>query len=366
MPVRTLQFDANSPYRRMIGVGGIGTGLFFALEGEHTLGRNESRPGRLLNIRDYCKLHIISHYLAVLLGADPDGSRCRVIPIGKVGHDEAGRRMVAEMAAVGIDTSQVAAVPDQPTLLSVCFQYPDGSGGNITTSDSAAAALSCADVDRSAKLLALESQPYIALAAPEAPLATRHHLLKLAGAHQAFRAASFTSAEMEAARAERMFAHIDLLAMNEDESSALVGGEFDLTHPQPFLDLCAKTLLSFQPHLRIIVSAGKKGAFAFSQGTWDYRPAFSVPVASTAGAGDALLAGTLAALAVGAPFINGASVRSASGDRPLESAFDFGMLLAAFTVTTPHTIHPDANLETLLSFARQMGVAFSGALPDRL
>ena len=71
MPPRTLQFNPDSPFRRLVGVGGIGTGLFFALEGQHTLGRNESRPARLLNIRDYCKLHIISHYIAILLGAKP-------------------------------------------------------------------------------------------------------------------------------------------------------------------------------------------------------------------------------------------------------------------------------------------------------
>jgi len=57
------------PYRRIVGVGGIGTGLFFALEGAHDLGRDESRPARLLDVRDYCKLHIVAHYAAVLLGA---------------------------------------------------------------------------------------------------------------------------------------------------------------------------------------------------------------------------------------------------------------------------------------------------------
>ena len=42
-----LRADGSSPYRRLVGVGGIGTGLFFALEGNHDLGRNESRPARL-------------------------------------------------------------------------------------------------------------------------------------------------------------------------------------------------------------------------------------------------------------------------------------------------------------------------------
>lgn len=150
MPQRILRVDSASPYHRLVGVGGIGTGLFFALEGQHTLGRNESRPARLLNIRDYCKLHIITHYISVLLGAKPAGSPFHIVPVGKVGRDEAGRRMIAEMAAAGMDTRHVESIADQPTLFSVCFQYPDGSGGNITTSVSAASALTCPDVDRCA------------------------------------------------------------------------------------------------------------------------------------------------------------------------------------------------------------------------
>ncbi len=362
MPPRTLQFNPHSPYRRLVGVGGIGTGLFFALEGQHTLGRNESRPGRLLNIRDYCKLHIISHYIAILLGAEPSGSPFHVVPVGKVGDDDAGRRMIQEMAAVGMDTQCVDILQDRPTLLSVCFQYPDGSGGNVTTSESAASALTHGDVDRCAELLASGDSQSIALAAPEVPIETRDHLLKLADRHHAFRAASFTSSEMQTAGREGMLSHVDLLAMNEDEAGMLVGMTFDAANAQAFLDRCADTLRAYQPLIQIIVSFGKQGAFAFAHGTWDYCPAANVPVVSTAGAGDALLAGVISALAVGMSFIRPGPARTSFSDRPLESALDFGALLAAYTVTSPHTIHPDASLETLLSFGQKLGITFSSAL----
>ena len=72
--MRVLRIDDHSPYNRLVGIGGIGTGIFFALEGDHTLGRNESRAGRLLDVRDYCKLHIVIHYVAKLLGAHPSGA----------------------------------------------------------------------------------------------------------------------------------------------------------------------------------------------------------------------------------------------------------------------------------------------------
>ena len=78
----------NCRYRAMIGTGGIGMGSFFALKGNHTLGREESRSGRFIERRDYCKLHIISHYVKTLLG---DGFA--TLPIGMVGDDEAGNRL---------------------------------------------------------------------------------------------------------------------------------------------------------------------------------------------------------------------------------------------------------------------------------
>ena len=50
-----------------------------------------------------------------------------------MGADQAGQRVLEEMQNVGINTALVQKDDAKPTLLSVCFQYPDGSGGNITT-----------------------------------------------------------------------------------------------------------------------------------------------------------------------------------------------------------------------------------------
>jgi len=350
----TLAFTAQSPYRRLIGVGGIGTGLFFALEGPHTLGRNESRPARLLNVRDYGKLHIIAHYIAVLLGPTRDGSPFHVVPIGKVGDDDAGRRMIQEMQVAGMDTRHVQTVPDLPTMFSVCFQYPDGSGGNITTSESAASALTPQDVYRCASLLAEDGAHTMVLAAPEVPLETRDHLLMLAGKQRAFRAASFTSAEIEEAHRRGMFSRLDLVAMNEDEAGTLISASFEPANPTPFLSECGRTLEASQPRIQIIVSAGKQGAYAYSAGMWFHRTALDVPVVSTAGAGDALLAGVLSGLAVGMPLVKADSTLVAAGSGNPESAFDLGVLLAAYSVTSPHTIHPDANLESVTGFARDL------------
>ena len=151
--MRSLRIDEHSPYQQLVGVGGLGTGMLFALEGDHTLGRNESRAGRLLDVRDYCKLHIVIHYVAKLLGARCSGLPFHVVPVGNVGGDPAGKYVLEQMRDTGIDTSHVRAIPATPTLFSVCFQYPDGTGGNITTSNSAAGALCKSDIDNIAGLL---------------------------------------------------------------------------------------------------------------------------------------------------------------------------------------------------------------------
>jgi sugar/nucleoside kinase (ribokinase family) len=85
-------------------------------------------------------------------------------------------------------------------------------------------------------------------------------------------------------------------------------------------------------------------------------------VVSTAGAGDAFLGGILAALAAGVPFTAPGPPRSALAERPLQSALDLGACLAAFSVTSPHTIHPETTLAALTLFAREQGLDFGGQL----
>jgi len=337
-------------------VGGIGAGIFFALEGNHDLGRNESRPGRLLDVRDYCKLHIIAHYPAMLLGARGEGGPFHVLPVGKVGKDETGRRLRAEMEAAGMDVRFVDAVPGHPTLFSVCFQYPDGSGGNVTTVGSAASLVSERDVDLAEAWLSPAS---IALAAPEVPLAVRRHLLRRAGEKGALRAASLTTAEIPEARETGLLSLVDVLCLNEDEAAALVGEPWPADEPMPFLVRCTDALRESQPTMRAVVTAGARGAYALDGAAWTHVPALPVPVVSTAGAGDALLGGLLAGLAAGLPFTEARAAGASLSERPLASAFDLGTLVAAFKITSPHTIPPGFSLGTLLAFARGHGVTFA-------
>jgi ribokinase len=353
--MRVLRIDNDSPYQQLVGVGGLGTGIFFALEGDHSLGRLESRPGHLLNVRDYCKLHIIIHYVARLLSARHSGVPFHVLPIGNVGDDPPGRTVLDEMADVGIDTRMVRTVIGKPTLFSVCFQYPDGDGGNITTSNSAAADLTARDVEGAAALFRARGTRSIALAAPEVPMAARRRLLELATDVGALRIASFVGSEIGSASESGMLDLVDIVSLNDSEAAALVKSEFRPGDIEAFGNAC-QDFLKVHPALSMIVTAGEHGAYVFAEGLWNYCPAPAVSVDSTAGAGDALLGGVIAALAAGAPLVQPRAHHASFG--VVETALDLGVLLASLKCLSPHTIHPYANLDTLLQFAQNVKVVF--------
>ena len=231
-------------------------------------------------------------------------------------------------------------------MFSVCFQYPDGQGGNITAGNSAAAALTVTDLDNEIPdLLAGAGKRTIALAVPEVPLAPRRHFMELATRAGAFRAASFVAAEILQARHTGFFALLDLVALNESEAAELVGCEFSPEESGPLIEACLEFLRSECPQLQLIVTAGRKGAYAFAGGSYNHRPAPRVQVISSAGAGDALLAGVLASLASGAPLLR--PRHEALANQPMETALDVGVLLASYTCLSPHTIDPSASLASL-------------------
>ena len=336
---------------RLVGVGGIGSGLFFALEGEHDLGRNESRMARRLHVRDYCKLHIVAHYPARLLGARASGAPFHVLPVGCVGRDAEGEALTREMAAAGMDVRFVREIPGRSTLLSVCFQYPDGSGGNLTTSDSAASCLEPSDLDAAEALVDART---IVRAAPEVPLPVRRRLLELGRERGAYRAAAASSAELRGAEGRELLALADLASVNQDEAAALAGRPFTPEAAASFFE----ALPSRPPAL--VVTCGVQGAFGWDGRELRHVPALRGPVASTAGAGDAVLGGLVAGWAAGLPLF--ASSSRPLVERPVESALDLGVCLAAFAVASPHTIPPDVGWARLRSFLAPLGVRFGPAL----
>ena len=324
-------------YRALIGTGGIGTGSFFALDGNPTLGREESRSGRFLENRDYAKLHIIAHYVQTLMGP-----AFTTLPIGKVGADEAGRRLRKEMAEAGLDIQHVHEVNDAPTMNCVCLLYPDGSGGNLTVGDSASAHVDVASIGAAESDFSRFKSAGIALAVPEVPLPARHELLALAGRYGFLRVASFTTEEVRNLNMDSC-RHIDLLALNRDETAVLAGMTPD-HDPADLLDGALRVLTPVVRDIRLIVTAGLDGSWTWDGAKVTHVPALRAETLSAAGAGDAFLAGILAGLASGFP---------------LDEAQQLGTIMGSLSVTSPHTIHPDIDRVSLAAFAndRQMAAA---------
>jgi ribokinase len=316
----------SAAYDLVVATGGLGSGMFLALQGDHTLGREESRAAAPLDRRDYCKLHIVAHYLRRLLD---DG--VRVVPIGKVGDDAAGHDVMAQMRTVGLDTSHVT-VSTRPTLFSVCFLYPGGDGGNITTTGSASDDVSPDDIRRAAALMAGHSGRGIAIALPEVPLASRVALLRLATEHRLLRVATFVTGEAEAALSGGLVAASDLLALNLDEAAAVAGDSGvpgvpgDGDRIAAVVETAGSRLRALNPGIRLVVTAGRAGSWAWDGRVAGHAGALKTHVASTAGAGDAHLAGLVAATVRGLPLVE---------------ANRYAAVVSGLSVTSPHTIDPD-------------------------
>jgi sugar/nucleoside kinase (ribokinase family) len=320
-------------FHTLIGTGGIGTGTFFLLRGNHTLGREESRSGRFLDRRDYCKLHIVCHYVKALLGKG-----FTVFPIGRVGDDGSGRRLLEEMREVDLRLGYVDVLPGKPTLYSFCFLYPDGSGGNMTTEDSASGEVSADYVGRAEGQFKKAGSRGIALAVPEVPLQARAEVLELAGRHGLFRVASFTSGEMESVRRAGLAGKTDLLALNQDEARSLAGLEPSGAEAAKVAEAAVAGLSRRHPDLLLSVTAGAAGSWSWDGRRLLHLPAVKVPVATTGGAGDAHLAGVVAGVALGLP---------------LSAAHGLGVVLAAASVTSPHTIHKAVTRACLADLAER-------------
>ena len=332
--MRRLKIDlARCRYRALIGTGGVGSGSFFALEGDHTLGREESRAGRFLDRQDYCKLHIVTHYVQVLLGPG-----FHVIPASKVGDDDIGRRLLIEMQEIGLDTRYIVVSPGDATLYSFCFIYPDGSGGNLTTSNAATAKVDPAFIAALEPEFARWSRRGMALALPEVPLPARLRLLELGAQYGFFRVASLTAQEARSELALAVARQCDLLALNLEEAAALVALDSPSVDPTEAIQAALTHLRQAGSAAHLSVTGGKLGSWCWDGMELHHVPAVPAQVVNTAGAGDAHLAGVIVGLVVGLS---------------LPVAQQLGSLIASRKVSCPHTLDKSLDRAALASLARR-------------
>lgn len=347
-------FPDGLKYNHIIGTGGIGSGIFFSLRGSHTLGRNESRMATLEPYSDFCKQHIIMHYIAVLLtGQSTDNFK--LFPIGKVGNDETGKNLLRKMKEAGMDTGNIEICRESVTLFSVCFQYPDRSGGNITTDNSASSHVTPKDISRYFENYHLDGRKGIILSVPEVPVESRVELLKFGRKNSSLNVASLLSSEVTGFSKLGGFHLTDILAINIDEARHIAKIEDDSISAKEVIGLCIEKLVKINSGLTVIITEGAGGSYCYKDNNLESIPALKTTVVSTAGAGDALLAGTITGLCCGLPVHKGYSSLVFS-EFPMQTAIELGTLLASVSVTSPDSIHAEVNANLLNEYALERKV----------
>jgi len=347
MKARALNFNPrNLRYTGLIGTGGIGSGKIFKLQGDHTLGREESRSGHFLDVKDYCKQHIILHYAQVLVSPG-----VLVIPLGKVGDDEIGIELLKEMKQIGMDTTRVEKVPGNSTLFSFCFQYPDGSGGNLSTDYSASAKVDTSFIDKVGIVLKEFGNKGMIMAAPEVPLSARKRLLQLGKEEKLFCSAAFTTGEIKNGLDAGMISNLDLIALNLDEASAFAGIAVEKADPASLVISAIHELQSYNPNIQVCVTAGDQGSWCWDGHQINLFPAIKTAAINTAGAGDAFFSGILCGLAVGLHLFDAQQLAS---------------LIAGLSVSSPHTIHWGIERKSIQQFMLASDQDFSAVIKDLL
>jgi len=340
MKARALKFDPrNMRFKGIIGTGGIGSGKFFILNGDHTLGREESRSGHFLEVSDYCKQHIILHYIKVLMG-----SGFPVIPVGRIGDDDTGQILYDEMKETGFVMDLVEKMPGVSTLFSFCFYYPDGRGGNLTTDNSASSKVDPPYIEKAVTEIQKLGSKGIIMAAPEVPLGARQKLLEMGKQNGLFCSASFTTEEIKKAVETGLMGNVDLIAINIDEASALADNQICQTDIKAIILSAIQTLKKSNNNIMVSVTAGKLGSWCWDGNDLSAFPAIKTTAISTAGAGDAFFSGILTGLALGLHLFDAQQLASLS---------------AGLSVTSPDTIHKGIDRFSLNQFLKTSGLKFS-------
>lgn len=221
-----------------------------------------------------------------------------VAMVGRVGDDEFGRAIVANLAAEGIDVRQVSVDPVTGTGVAVPIVLDDGNNA-ILAVPRANLALGPDDIRRAAP--AIESADVLLVQFEVGMEATA---LAMRIARDAGRTVILNPAPI-APYPPGMLASADVLIPNEVEASALApaaGGDHERE---------AAALLGDGPG-GVVITLGENGALVATSGAVTRIPAFPVAAVDTVGAGDAFCGAFALALASGAPLFEAARYGSAA------------------------------------------------------
>ena len=249
--------------------------------------------------------------------------------VSRVGDDEAGRKIVADLAAVGVDTSPTVAVPGRCTAEYVAVLDGPSLVLGVAAMD-LLDGLAADDLDRGWPVGGADRWVFADCNCPP-PVLDR--ALARAGAGGVRLAVDAVSTP-KAVRLPAALAGISLLFCNADEARALLARTGTGSDGGPEL---AGRLRAAGAAAVVLTDGARPVAVAAPDGSWQVPATPARPVDET-GAGDALVAGTLAGLLAG---------------RRLPDAVAAGTVLAALTAESGHTVRPDLRPALLAEAARR-------------
>jgi ribokinase len=210
--------------------------------------------------------------------------------VGRVGDDDAGRRLRDGLAAEGVDVTHVRVDADAPT--GVALIAVDRAGENkIVVSSGANARVSAADVEAAREVLANAAVTLVQHEVPEDTVA-------------AAIAAAGGTVVLNPAPARPIVAPVDVLVPNRGELETLAGRAGDPVELARGLEVARA----------VVVTLGSEGAVVVEGAHVERIPAPEVDAVDTTGAGDAFCGALAQALDSGADLVEAArwAVRAAA------------------------------------------------------
>jgi len=202
--------------------------------------------------------------------------------VGRVGDDDAGRRLRGGLAAEGVDVAHVRVDPEAPTGMALIAV--DAAGENtIVVSPGANARVGVADVEAARDVLASAAVTLVQHEVPEAAVA-------------AAIAAAGGKVVLNPAPARPLVAPVDVLIPNRGELEALAGRAGDPVELARELEAARA----------VVVTLGAEGAVVVEGERVERIPAPTVEAVDTTGAGDAFCGALAQALDSGAELVDAA------------------------------------------------------------
>lgn len=239
--------------------------------------------------------------------------------VAAIGDDELGRQLVNSLYSADVNVDAMIALPGRITAQYVAALEPDGQ-----------LSLGLADMT-TLELLTPDilDQVWPAIAGAEwvmadcnLPRATLAALIERKSA-TGYKLAIDVVSMLKADRLPVELAGIDMLFLNSDEAAMLLDSDL----PTSVSSTTAHaTLLHDAGADVVVVTMGGRGCVVAGLGDPVHLPAVKARMVDVTGAGDALIAGTLAAIS--------------QGREPIEAVGE-GMLLAALTIEHPTSVRPD-------------------------